>query len=194
MAEDPLALARAAAEGDATAQKRVVLRLLPRVRTTVQYIVGQANDAEDLVQESFIEILRSLGSYSGVGSLEGWADRIAARTSMRGLKKRRWYHRRVQEVDELWPGLGEGAPMPVDELQRAALRKRLAVALQKLSDKHRVAVVLRLVHEYRVAEIAEMLGTPIDTVRDRLRVGRARLRKIVRKDPVLKEWVEAGWS
>jgi RNA polymerase sigma-70 factor (ECF subfamily) len=72
---------------------------------------------------------------------------------------------------------------------RLMVRHQLARSLSCLSEAQRGVVVLRLVHGYSIAEIAEMTGVPVNTVRDRLRVGRKRLRGRIARDPLLKDWV-----
>ena len=141
-------------------------RLIDRVRTTVSYLAPNHPDADDLIQRALIEILRSAGSFRGESALETWADRIASRTAMRLLKQRA----RHAEVS------GE------DEAAKAGLRTRLAGLLSRLSPERRAAVVLHYVHGYSVQEISEITETPANTVRDRLRVGKALLRKYMLKD------------
>ena len=163
-------------------------RLLDRVRTTVTYLAPRHPDADDLVQRSLIEILRSAGTFRGESSLETWADRIAARTSMRLIRQRARHAEVVTLVADPQPRgflCGEG------EAEKASLRRRLTVLLSRLSSERRSAVVLHYVHGYTVEEISEITETPANTVRDRLRVGKSLLRQYILKDSGLGEAEES---
>jgi len=145
----------------------------------VTYLAPNHPDADDLVQRSLIEILRSAGSFRGESSLETWADRIAARTSMRLIKQRAHHAEVVTLVAEPEP---EEFLSGEAEVEKASLRRRLTALLSRISPERRAAVVLHYVHGYSVQEVAELTETPANTVRDRLRVGKSLLRKYLLKD------------
>ena len=192
----------AACRGDREARRRVARRLYDRVRTTVFYLTGGGPDAEDLVQQSLLEILRSLPGWRGEAALETWADRITVRTAMRSMKKRR----RLREVllsqaeeDDETRGLASASPDrladadvrdPVQETARRMLRRRLAALLQHMPEERRTAVVLRWVHGYSIEEVARITGVRVNTARGRLRKGKKELRQLVLSDPVLRDWVD----
>lgn len=177
-------VAKAAAAGDTGARRQMAERLLDRVRTTVTYLAPNHPDADDLVQRSLIEILRSAGSFRGESSLETWADRIAARTSMRLIKQRARQAEVVTLVADPEP---EEFLSGEAEADKASLRRRLTALLSRISPERRAAVVLHYVHGYSVQEIADLTETPPNTVRDRLRVGKSLLRKYLLKDAGLNE-------
>ncbi len=188
-AGEDLALASAAGRADDRALRAVAERLLDRVRATVHYLVAGHADAEDLVQLSLVEILRSIDSFQGRSRLETWADRITVRTTMRELRRRRQQDRRDQAEAAVDPLPRQDASQEQEAL-RGQLRSRLAVKLQRLSPQRRAVVVLRFVHGYSIREIAEITGTRANTVRDRLQVGKRLLRGFILKDPVLRDWAE----
>ncbi len=181
-AED-LALAQRAGAGDGQARRLVAQRLYNRVRTTVRYLAGSHPDADDFVQLALLEVLRSLPTYRAETKLESWADRIVVRTTLRLVKRQR----RHAEVISLFaegevPGAhAEGAPLHF-------LRSRVQELLRRLTPERQAATVLQLVHGYSVGEIAELTETPVNTVRDRLRVGKSQLRKLILKDPALRAY------
>ncbi len=195
-AGDDLALASAAG-CDERASRAVVERLLDRVRATVHYLVAGSSDADDLVQLSLVEILRSIDSFQGRSRLETWADRVTVRTVMRELKRRQRQERPL--VRDSGAGLA-----PEDRAQevlrqdgaqerealRGQLRRRLALKLQRLSPPRRAVVVLRYVHGYSIREISRITDAPPNTVRDRLQVGKRLLRGFILRDPVLRDWAE----
>ena len=106
-----LLLARAAAEGQAMARRRLAERMLPRVRNMVHYLVFEDPDADDLVQLSLVEILQSIRTFGGRSTLETWADRITVRTCMRALKRRQRERQRNQIIAGTVAG-GEGETPP----------------------------------------------------------------------------------
>jgi RNA polymerase sigma-70 factor (ECF subfamily) len=80
--------------------------------------------------------------------------------------------------------------MDAEELTgRAEVRQHLATLISALKLKQREVVLLRYVHGYTNKETAELCGIPLETARDRLKKGRAALKKKVMADPLLKEWV-----
>ena len=153
-------------------------RLLDRVRTTVAYLASNHPDADDLVQRSLIEILRSAGTFRAESSLETWADRIASRTALRLLKQRARQAEVVTLVADPEP---EEFFCGETEAEKATLRRKLAALLSRLSPERRAAVVLHHVHGYTVEEIADITEAPANTVRDRLRVGKSLLKKYILK-------------
>lgn len=194
---DDLALASAAGRADSRAQRAVVDRLLDRVRATVHYLVaGNNGDADDLVQLSLVEILRSVDSFKGRSRLETWADRITVRTTMRELRRRRKQEKAiVRDSEEGLAALDRAPEVSLQQSQerealRGQLRGRLAQKLQRLSPQRRAVVVLRYVHGYSILEISRLTDAPPNTVRDRLQVGKRLLRGFILKDPVMRDWAE----
>ncbi len=179
---EDLRLARAASLGDEAAATKIAQRLLPRVRSTVRYLAGDGPDGADLVQDVLVEILRSLGAFEGRSSLETWADRITVRVAMKRLRRdRKRLSLEVHDVDAL-QALGPGADR---QAQTAIVQARLATLLGQLTEQRRVAFVLHVVHGYTAPEIARMTGSPVNTVRDRIKHARRKLRELVASDPVL---------
>lgn len=183
-----LALAQAAARGEQVALRALMERLIDKVRNTAAYLKGFRADAEDLAQESLVQILRSVGSFRGDCSLEYWADRITVRTTMqdiRRFRRREQISLRVHEPDPEHRG--------TDELtDRRRIRRRMVELMGTISEERRTALVLHHVHGYRVSEIADMTKAPINTVRDRLNKGRRQLRALIAEDDDLHAWIEKG--
>jgi RNA polymerase sigma-70 factor (ECF subfamily) len=188
---DDLALTHAAGSGDRGARRVLAERLLERVRTTVRYISADDRDQDDWVQIALLEILRSAGSFQGSGTLESWADRIAIRSAMRHLKRRR--RREIVVALDADPR-DEPVINPPAGHARMAIRRQVARILGGISDDRRACVVLRLLYGYSIDEIAAMTEAPRNTVRDRLKRGRKQLKEKARRDPLLKEWVDSRIS
>lgn len=141
-------------------------------------------DAEDAAQNGMMEILRSAGSFRG-DNLTAWADRIAVRTAMRHARQRRV---RAARHEELEPD--ELASLPPEPTPTPALPRPLLEYLRELPEARRVALVLRHVMGYSVAEIADLTEVSPNTVKDRLTHARADLRKRLRRDLMIAEATE----
>ena len=185
--EADLALCRRASQGDRPALRTLADRVAPRARTTASFLARSRADAEDIVQLSMIQILRSAGSYRGLGPLERWVDRLVIRTAMRILKAR---HRKLEVPVAEMPAL----PLPgflENEVEGRQIFEHLLALIQRLTPKRRLVAMLCLVHEYSLSEVVEITDLPLNTVRDRLRMARKKLRMMIASDPVLQDWAKA---
>lgn len=158
----------AAANGDRGAAEALCRELLPRVRNLVRYLLRGDARVDDIAQDALIAVLRGLSTYRGDGRFESWVDRIVARTTFATLRKLR---------AETQPGRDEdAATFEVGHAPTYTMRRELAAALDKLPADQREALVLHFAVEMTVPEIAEAVGAPFETVRSRLRLGKAALR------------------
>ncbi len=132
-------------------------------------LVGERALAEDVLQEAFILIYRKLRWLRDPALFRPWAYRIAAREAFRQLKReRRWSDRSVEEsvlLDLPAPARDEITPELIDQL------------VAPLSPASRAVIVLHYLHEMPLAEIADVMGVAIGTVKSRLAYGLDRLRK-----------------
>jgi RNA polymerase sigma-70 factor, ECF subfamily len=179
-------LTRAAAGGDPNARRALVDRLFDRVRRTASYLSRDAADAEDLAQTALVRILGSAGGFEGESSLERWADRVTVLTAAKELEKR---ERRARLFAARWDARSDDAG-PEHEVEANRIRAGLVAAFGRLSAPHRAAMALHYINGYGLAEVAELVDAPLNTVRGRLRAGREHLRKIIAADPLLRRWVE----
>jgi RNA polymerase sigma-70 factor (ECF subfamily) len=156
------------------AVESLLLELLPRVRNLVRYLVRGDADVEDISQEALIALLHGLPTYRGDGQLRSWADRVVARTTFAWLRRMRDSRSpRLDEPEELVTVASDDAPL--DEYVH---RQHMVMLLDSLPNEQRHALVLHHVLEMSVPEIAAELGVPFETVRSRLRLGRAALRAL----------------
>jgi RNA polymerase sigma-70 factor, ECF subfamily len=171
-----LDVATGAARGDREAQRALVRRVLVYVRTTVGSLsrARGASDAEDAVQSSMIEVLRSAGTYRGDAPLDRWAGRIAARTTVRLLRERRAREERAFDEDD------PEVPEPRDP--RDFSPSGLSAHLASLPEARRTCLVLHYVHGYSVQEVATLTHTSPNTVKDRLLQARAELRRAIDRE------------
>jgi len=158
----------AAARGDRAAAQALCKELLPRIRNLVRYLVRGDAMVDDIAQEALIAILRGLPSYRGDGRFESWADRIVARTAFATIRRVRGRAETARELDER-----RGDDVGAEEY---TLRREVVAALEELPAEQREALVLHFATGMTVPEIAELTGAPHETVRSRLRLGKAALR------------------
>jgi RNA polymerase sigma-70 factor, ECF subfamily len=162
-----------AAHGNRKALTALGTRLLPRVRNLVRYLIRGDQDVDDVAQEALVAVLRGLSSYRGLGTLESWTDRVAARATFSWLRRRR-AQEQLRAARSDTERIVDGATLPDEALSR----RRFVHLLDQLPWEQRHALVLRHVAGLSVAEIAEEAGAPLETVRTRLRLGRGRLREL----------------
>jgi RNA polymerase sigma-70 factor (ECF subfamily) len=181
-APDEVLLARARA-GDERAFAAIVARYEARVAATAIGMLGPGDEAEDVGQETFIRLYRSLDRFRGDASLATYLTRIAMNLSLTALRRRRsWFARFVPAGTgrgmhgsvEHRPGPGVEA-MPagasgnaLESLLREERRERVRAALEGLKPEHRAVVVLRWIEGLSTREAADALGVPEGTVMSRL--------------------------
>ena len=138
------------------------------VYRTAYLILADAQEAEDVLQEVFLQVFRSAAAFdSSKGALTTWLYRL---TVNRCLSLRRKKELPTVELSELEPLVGEDSA-------EAGLDEDMWRALQRLSDKLRAVVVLRYYLDLPYSEIARLLQIPVGTVKSRLSAALAALAK-----------------
>lgn len=164
----------AAIGGDTQAAHTLVLRVLPRVRNTIRYLI-RGDDVDDYSQDVLVTLLERLHSFRGDGRFEAWVDGVTLRVTLRKLSKLRADVRRFERgSSEDLAATNEPAPSP-----RYLARRRAVAALDQLPDAQRHALVMHHVLGMTVAEISQELETPAETVRSRLRVAMGKVRVLL---------------
>jgi RNA polymerase sigma-70 factor (ECF subfamily) len=147
-------------------------------------LVGDATDAEDVVQETLLETMRKLDSFEGRSTVGTWMRGILVFKASKLRRQRRRHQALSLGGDATVPGGGE-MPGPSVEAPPETGRTVAAVdsrvdasaMLQTLSAEHREVVVLRELQQMSYGEIAELLKIPIGTVESRLYRARQELKK-----------------
>jgi RNA polymerase sigma-70 factor, ECF subfamily len=145
-----------------------------------RWLLRNAADAEDVVQEAYLRALKYAGSYRG-GDVRAWLLTIVRNTAYDWLRKR---HARGSSdpFDERVHVQPETEPDPERRLLRDAERRRVAQALEELPLHQREILVLREWEGLSYKEIADVMGLPIGTVMSSLSRARGRLRQAL-EDP-----------
>ena len=168
---DPRILA--AVGGNRAAAQELCRELLPRVRNLVRYLLRGDSRIDDVAQEALIAVLRGLATFRGEGRFESWVDRVVARTTFAAIRRLRAETQPGERsaVD----GDAEGGTDAAGEAY--VQRRELAEALDRLPSDQRESLVLHFAVGMTVPEIAEAVAAPFETVRSRLRLGKAALRE-----------------
>lgn len=171
-------IARAKA-GDQSAFRQIVEQHQQQVRSTVHGMLGDTPEAEDVAQETFIRLYRSLSGFREEAKLSTYLSRIAINLSLNELKRRKRKGRWLTFTRQDGPEAGV-SDQSVDP-ERQEMRDTLHKALQTIEPEFRSVVVLRLVEGYSVKETAEILQIPPGTVASRLARAQQKLQTILTK-------------
>ncbi|MBL8977585.1 MAG: sigma-70 family RNA polymerase sigma factor [Gemmatimonadetes bacterium] len=166
LTDSEVVLSRARA-GDAAALERVYRAYETPVYNLARRICRTVEDAEDVLQETFYEVCRSIGQYRGDGSLWGWVRSIAASKALMRLRRNKY--RDTDELDEEF----HRPTMKVD----GGLRMDLEAALERLPETSRAVVWLHDVEGYTHEEIAGMMGKTVSFSKSQLARAHTRLRR-----------------
>jgi RNA polymerase sigma factor (sigma-70 family) len=156
----------------------VVREHADRVYRLAYRLTGNPHDAEDLTQETFVRVFRSLASYKP-GTFEGWLHRITTNLFLDMVRRRsRIRMEALPEDTDRLPGTG---PQPEQVFSDTHLDPQLQAALDELPPEFRAAVVLCDVEGLSYEEIGATLGVKLGTVRSRIHRGRAALRSALER-------------
>lgn len=167
--------------GDRTEFARLVDATSNHIYHLALKILRDPQDAEDVLQESYIKAMRALPEFEGRSSLSTWLYRIAVNEALMLLRKRRFNLVPVEEEadeDDEQPGmvLTDWVGLPEDELLSAESRLKLEAAVDTLPDTLRIVFMLRDMEGLSIKETAELLNLTETAVKTRLLRARLRLR------------------
>ncbi|WP_199624745.1 RNA polymerase sigma factor [Paenibacillus alkalitolerans] len=161
----------------------LVERYQSYVFTFMYRSIGDRGAAEDLAQETFIALYRSLGSFRGDAKFSTWLYRVAANVLHDELRRRK-----RRRFPLLW-GMKGRSEMPAEEAAerdegpetsviRSEERETLASLFVRLPEKYRAILTLYYFNRLTAADIAAVTGLPVKTVETRLARGRQRLKQL----------------
>lgn len=175
--------------GERWAERELFRRERARVHRTLYRVLGANRDVEDLVQEAFLEVFRSLGGFRGESRLSTWIDRIAVRVAYRYLSRRKPAAVSLEAVPELDP-VAIGEEIDGKAAAREGVR-RLYAALAQLTPKARVAFALHMIEGRSIAEVAKLTGSAVVATKVRIWRARRELERRAAADAVLAEFLGA---
>jgi RNA polymerase sigma-70 factor (ECF subfamily) len=175
-----LFLLERARTGDLEAFNDLVTIHQDQLFSLVARMVPDRDQAHDVVQEAFFSAYRNMAGFRG-GSVRSWLSRIAINAAMdaQRLRKRRPSQPYPELEDEAWqPPAGDEAD-PVGQTLSNERNAALGSALAQITPDQRASIVLFDVEGYDYAEIAEMTGVSLGTVKSRIHRGRLALRALL---------------
>jgi RNA polymerase sigma-70 factor, ECF subfamily len=175
-------LAARAAKGDTAAFEVLMRRHNRTLFRTARAILRDDAEAEDALQEAYLQAYHALAEFRGEARLSTWLVRIVANEALMRLRKEA---RRAQIVPmqsaDATPGFEELSDNTMDKpdtsAERAQVRRLLETQIDALPDAYRTVFMLRAVEELSVEETAQILGMPAATVRTRFFRARSLLRE-----------------
>ncbi len=163
-----------AQQGDLAAYDELVRRYQERIYATIYHMTSNHEDAGDLAQESFIKAFQALASFKGESSFFTWVYRIAINKTINFLKQRKLRsHYSLDDVEfnaehdrDVVELISEKTPRR--DLNLAELKGKLNEAMHKLSEVHRLVLILHDIQGLSHEEIGKIMDCNVGTVRSRL--------------------------
>jgi RNA polymerase sigma-70 factor (ECF subfamily) len=168
--------------GDQLAWEQIVKQYWRKVFNVAYKFVGKHDEAEDLAQDIFLKIFKSLDTFDRRANFQTWLISISRNLCIdhyRSVRKERETIDRDVDAGELAPAAAEPGPVAVlEQRDRVTLLKQ---AMSALPDTLRTAVLMRDIQELSYQEIADRLRLPEGTVKSRINRGRTELARQIRK-------------
>jgi RNA polymerase sigma-70 factor, ECF subfamily len=185
------ALIRRCVAGDAAAWEEIVRQYHRRIYNICYRFAGSTDEAEDLTQDVFIKMYKTLNTYDrGRGAFMTWVTTITRNLLVDHFRKSKYdrvtdsLDTPVSEHEDAMPlsdRIEDRAPAPDARVLRRETRESVHHALQKLSPELREAVILRDLQDMDYREIATVLKVPEGTVKSRINRGRAELARLLQR-------------
>ena len=175
-------LAKLSRGGDRRAFAELVELYKDKIYHLGYRMLNQKQEAEDVVQETFLRVYTNLERYDENQKFSTWIYRIATNLCIDRLRKRKPSYSIDAEMTD-----GEGTDWhailaskdlgPDEELILSETQTNIREAIQTLPDKYKAVVILRYLHDMSLQEIGEVLDMPVTTIKTRVHRGREFLRK-----------------
>jgi len=164
--------------GNPELYRLLVERYKNPVAAVIKGMLGDSPEAEDVGQETFIRLYKSLPDFRGDSSLKTYLIRIAMNLSLNEIKRRKRYNSSTVYLDSTM-NVNHELVMPVAE--RAEINESIQNAMSKLDEKQRSVFFLRIIEGYNTKETADILKIPLGTVLSRLARALDEMRKMLPK-------------
>lgn len=172
--DDDSLMARTA-QGEEAAFRLLVQRWETQVKAFLIQMLGSVEEAEDLAQDTFVQVFRQAGKYRPEGKFQSWLFRMAGNRARSRLRRRKilsW----VRFQPELHDRSG-AQPGPEEHLEEAQASARIQDALDRLPERQRQALALHRFQGLKYKEVAEVLETTVPGVESLIQRAMAGLKK-----------------
>jgi len=163
--------------GDEAAFAEIVRIYKDKIVNYLYQVMGDYQKAVDLSQETFLRVYFKADKYKPIAPFSSWIYAIASNLAKTELKKRRRMN--LVSLDEIQPGPDTSTPS--GESMDSGLINNLRQALEEISPRYRIPVVLKDMEGYSQEEIAQIIKRPVGTVKARISRGRNLLKKQLEK-------------
>ncbi len=169
-------LIREALDGNSHSYGLLVERFQDRLYNAMSHVTGSAEEAEDVVQDTFVQAYLKLDTFQGNSQFFTWLYRIAFNNALSRQRRRRGDLSIEQSREITGSDPEDRLEAPDEPLMRQERVAMVNLALQQLTDEHRQILVMREMEDQSYEEIAERLDINIGTVRSRLSRARNQLK------------------
>ncbi|BCG57786.1 sigma-70 family RNA polymerase sigma factor [Paenibacillus sp. URB8-2] len=159
--------------GSREAYSQLYERTITEVYRTVRFLIGGSSDTDDVVQEIYIQMYRSLGQYDAARPFRPWLMGVAMR-QIRAYRRKRWNHIRLIKKAQQ-SGMIADHDFSGEVADKLSYRPLIA-SVERLPYKLKQVVILHYLNEYNQEEIADALGIPLGTVKSRIHAALKKLR------------------
>ncbi len=192
---DEAELLTALQAGDEEAFEQLVRGLTPRLLSVARRLLPREADAQDAVQDAFLQAFKSIDRFKGGSKLSTWMHRIVVNAALMKLRTRR--RKPEVAIDDLLPKfanddaahhvepINDWGESALAEVNRNESRELVRAAIQRLPEDYRTVLVLRDIEQLNTAETAERLDVTQSVVKTRLHRARQALRTLL--DPHFRE-------
>jgi len=171
-------LVRRSKEDDERAFGELVSRYESKVYSLALRMVRNPEDAEDVLQDTFLRAYRGIKSFQGASTFSTWIYRITANSALMRLRKKQLPTVSIedQEERETPVNIADWTPGPVEQLMTQELQSEMDEAIEALPPEFRQVFILRDIEERSNAEVAEILDLSVAAVKSRLHRARLKVR------------------
>lgn len=171
-------LVHRAQQDDERAFGELVTRYESKVYSLAMKMLRNPEDAEDVLQDTFLRAYRGIKSFKGNSTFSTWVYRITANSALMRLRKKQLPQVSIEDADERDApiSIADWAPGPVEQLLNQEMQKVMDEAIDALPAEFRQVFILRDVEEMSNAEVAEILDLTVAAVKSRLHRARLKVR------------------
>ena len=177
-AETDEQLVRKSQDDDERAFGELVSRYESKVYSLALKMLRNPEDAEDVLQDTFLRAYRGIKSFKGNSTFSTWVYRITANSALMRLRKRQLPTVSIDDADEREApiNIADWAPGPVEQMLNQETQAAMTEAIEALPPEFRQVFVLRDIEELSNAEVAEILDLSVAAVKSRLHRARLKVR------------------